>query len=102
REQAPAVAGECQAAYETGMAAEGAKQLSVAAVPDLHGAVFSTRGDGLTVWAKRNGVDVAIVPPEDHQFPRALHVADLDGVPLVAHHETLSIRAEGHIHAHAR
>src|SRR5262245_35139585 len=102
RDQAPAVAGECQAADESGMAAEGAEQLTAYAVPDFHGAVLTGRGDPPTlgVGAEGDGADVAVVPPEDQEFLGGLHVTDLERVPLVAHHQPLPVWAEGHVQTH--
>ena len=45
RDQAPAVGAERHAADEAGVAAEAADQRTGVAVPDLHGAVLTRRGD---------------------------------------------------------
>src|SRR5262249_56411430 len=81
RDQTGAV-DERQAADEAGMAAEVPEQLSGVAIPDLHGAVFTRRGDppAPRVGAEGHGTDVPIVPFEGFQRVTGLHVPDLDGV----------------------
>src|SRR3954453_9355033 len=67
------------------------------AVPDLHGAVLTCRGEPAAVGAKGDGVDVAVVPPEGGQHLAGLHVPDLGRVLLAARFQPLPIRAECHV-----
>src|SRR5688572_14022210 len=67
RDEVLAIPGECEAGDEAGVSPKRADQPAGVAVPDLHGAVLPTRGDppALGVRAECDGVDVAVVPPED-------------------------------------
>src|SRR5687767_3155649 len=87
---------ERQAADEAGMAAEVPEQFSGVAVPHLHGAVLTRRGDppATGVGAEGHGTDVPTVPFEGFQLPAGLHVPDLDGVPFASRYQAPAVRAE--------
>ena len=85
-----------QGADEAGMAAEVAEQFSGVAVPDLHGAVLTRRGDPPAVGAEGHGINVPAVPSEGLQLLAGLHVPDLDRVLFASRHQPLAVRAERH------
>src|SRR5262245_65769770 len=80
------------------MAAEAPEQTSGVAIPDLHGAVLTRRGDPPAVGAEGHGTDDPTVPFEGFQLLTGVHVPDLGGVFFASGHQAPAVRAEGHGH----
>ena len=98
RDQAPAVGAERHAADEAGVTAEGADQLPGAAVPDLHGAVLTRRGDppAIVVGAERHGVNVPACVPGGSAAPcrsRTSQILTVFSSPPVASRRPSGLKA---------